>query len=94
MDTNVDFEKPATISEADVYWYDDTGTGQVRPPKTWRILYQDGDTWKPVETAESYGVAKDRYNKITFKPVTTNALRLEVTLQPEWSAGIQEWKVR
>jgi uncharacterized protein len=88
------FEKPATVSEADVYWYDDTGTGQVRPPKTWRILYQDGDTWKPVETAESYGVEKDRYNKINFKPVTTNALRLEVTLQPEWSAGIQEWKVR
>jgi hypothetical protein len=26
--------------------------------------------------------------------VTTTGLRLEVVLQPEWSAGIQEWKVR
>ena len=28
------------------------------------------------------------------KPVTTSGLRLEVVLPPEWSAGIQEWKVR
>jgi len=27
-------------------------------------------------------------------PVTTSGLRLEVVLQPERSAGIQEWKVR
>jgi uncharacterized protein len=47
-----------------------------------------------VETSEVYGVEKNRYNKITFKPITTNALRLEVTLQTEWSAGIQEWKVK
>jgi len=26
--------------------------------------------------------------------VTTSALRLEVALQPQWSAGIQEWKVK
>lgn len=88
------FEKPAMVSEAEVYWYDDTGTGQVRPPKAWRILYKDGDEWKPVETSDTYGVEKDRYNRVTFKPVTTTALRLEVTLQAEWSAGIQEWKVK
>ena len=29
------------------------------------------------------------------KPVpSTSELRLEVTLPPQWSAGIQEWKVR
>ena len=43
---------------------------------------------------EPYGVEKDRYNRVTFTPVTTSGLRLEVTMQPEWSAGIQEWKVR
>ena len=31
---------------------------------------------------------------VAVEPVTTSALRLEVTLTPEWSAGIQEWKVR
>ena len=87
-------EKSSTVSETEVYWFDDTGTGQCRVPKAWRILYKEGDEWKPVAMSESYGVEKDRYNKVTFKPVTTNVLRLEVTLQTEWSAGLQEWKVK
>jgi len=39
-------------------------------------------------------VAKDQYNKVTFAPVTTTGLRLEVTMQQQFSAGIEEWKVR
>jgi len=31
---------------------------------------------------------------VTFTPVTTSGLRLEVTLQPGYSAGIQEWDVK
>ena len=88
------FQNPTLVSETEVYWFDDTGTGQCRVPKAWRVLYKDGEEWKPVETSGSYGVDKDRYNKVMFKPVKTNALRLEVTLQPEWSTGIQEWKVK
>jgi DUF1680 family protein len=86
------FNKTATVSEVELYWFDDTGTGQCRVPKSWRLLYKDGQNWKPVETSETFGVEKDRYNKLTFKPVMTDGLRLEVTLQPDWSAGIQEWK--
>jgi DUF1680 family protein len=86
------FNKTATVSQVELYWFDDTGTGQCRVPKSWRLLYKDGQSWKPVETSETFGVEKDQYNKVTFKPVTTDGLRLEVTLQPEWSAGIQEWK--
>ncbi|HKQ05874.1 MAG TPA: glycoside hydrolase family 127 protein [Blastocatellia bacterium] len=87
------FEKAATVSETAVYWFDDTGEGECRVPAAWRVLYKDGDQWKPVESREPYGVARDRYNRVSFKPVTTTALRLEVTLQPSWSAGIHEWKV-
>jgi hypothetical protein len=87
------FEKPATVSKAQVYWFDDTGTGECRVPASWRVLYRDGQEWKPVETTERYPVAKDRFNDISFKPVTTTGLRLEVTLQSGWSAGIQGWKV-
>ncbi len=88
------FAKPATVSQADVYWFDDTGQGGVRVPKSWRLLYKDGEQWKPVETTGEYGVAKDRYNTVRFKPVTTSVLRLELTMQPEVSAGVQEWKVK
>jgi hypothetical protein len=35
-----------------------------------------------------------RYNRVAFAPVTTPALRLEITMQPKWSAGLQEWKVK
>jgi uncharacterized protein len=88
-----DFEKPSSVSATEVYWLDDTGHGDVRVPASWRILYKDGADWKPVEAAGPAGTALDRYNKLTFKPVTTPALRLEVTAQPQWSAGLLEWKV-
>ncbi len=88
------FGKTATVSQCEVYWFDDTGRGEVRAPASWRILYKVGDEWRPVENIEPYGVDKDRYNRTAFKPVTTSALRLEVTMQQNWSAGIQEWKVK
>jgi DUF1680 family protein len=88
------FAKPITVSEAQVYWFDDTGRGEVRVPRGWRLLYRDGDTWKPVDALGDYGVAKDQYNIIAFRSVTTTGLRLEVTMQPQWSAGVQEWKVK
>ncbi len=88
------FEKPSRVSEVEVYWLDDTGSGECRVPAAWRVLYKDGEEWKPVETPGPYGVEKDRYNKVVFKPVTTSGLRLEVVLPPQWSAGIQEWKVQ
>ena len=66
----------------------------MRVPASWKLLYKDGEQWKPVETADGFGVTKDAWNKITFKPVTTSALRLEVVMQPGVSAGLQEWKVK
>jgi DUF1680 family protein len=88
------FEKPALVSESELYWFDDTGRGEVRVPASWRILYKDGNEWKPVDNRGAYGVEKDRFNKVSFQPVTTTGLRLEVTMQPNWSAGIQEWSVK
>jgi len=88
------FEKATSVSEVEVYWFDDTGHGECRVPRSWRVLYKDGDQWKPVENLSGYGAEKDRYNKVSFKPVTTSGLRLEVSSQQNWSSGIQEWKVK
>ncbi|HWI58407.1 MAG TPA: beta-L-arabinofuranosidase domain-containing protein, partial [Bacillota bacterium] len=87
-----DFDKPRTVSSAAVYWYDDTGAGSCRVPQSWRLLYKEGDAWKPVAAA-AFGTARDAYNQVTFKPIQTTALRIEVKLQPEFSGGILEWKV-
>jgi uncharacterized protein len=88
------FDKPVTVSESQLYWFDDTGRGGVRVPAKWRLLYKDGDTWKPVETAEQWGVEKNRYNSVKFKPVTTGGFRLEVDFQEGFSAGVQRWRVK
>ncbi len=88
------FAKPTSVSETQVYWFDDTGRGGVRVPKSWRLLYRDGTEWKPVVGTTEFGVAKDAYNTVRFTPVTTTALRIELAMQPNVSAGVQEWKVK
>ena len=88
------FRQPSTISRIELYWFDDTGRGQVRVPASWRVLYRDGDAWKPLATRDEYGVARDRFNVVTVAPTMTTGLRLEVTMQPGFSAGIQEWRVK
>ena len=88
------FAKPATVSEAEVYWFDDTGRGGVRVPASWRLLYKSGNEWKPVTATSPFGVARDAWNKLMFTPVTTSALRIELSMQQGFSAGLQEWKVK
>ena len=86
--------KPATVSRAEVYWFDDTGHGGVRVPASWKLLYKEGDQWKPVEAISAYTRERNQYNRVTFKPVTTTGLRLELQAQPNVSQGVQEWKVK
>lgn len=88
------FPKATSVSEVQLYWFDDTGRGEVRVPETWRVLYKDGNAWKPVEAAGPFGAERNKYNVVSFKAVTTTALRIELKMQQNWSAGIQEWKVK
>ncbi len=86
------FEVPMEVTAAEVYWFDDTGKGGCRVPRNWRLLYREGGQWKPVEATSEYGTALDRFNRVTFKPVTTPELRLEAVLQTGFSAGVLEWR--
>ena len=88
-----EFEKPTRVSRAEIYWFDDTGRGQCRLPKSWRLLYRTGDEWKPVSGASAYATEADRYNTVTFDPVETTDLRIEVQLREGFSGGILEWRV-
>ena len=81
------------ISSVDVYWFVEKN-GEVALPASWRVLYLSGSEWKPVEAENDYGLAVDKFNHTTFKPVTTLALKLELTLQKEKSAGISEWRMQ
>lgn len=83
------------ISSVEIYWFDDTGRGQCRVPKAWRLLYRDGDAWKPVVPTGSgrFSTEPHQFNRVTIQPVRADALRLEIDLQPEFSAGVLEWKI-
>jgi len=87
------FDKPVKTSSVQVYWFDDTGSGGCRIPSSWKLLYKDGDRWNQVSNAGNYDVDEDKFNKVIYAPVETTALRLEVQLQPGFSAGILEWLV-
>ena len=68
--------------------------GDTLQPAFVLLRRQVDGTWKPVKAAGAYGAATDTFNKLAFEPVTTDALRLEVQLQPGFSGGILEWRVR
>jgi DUF1680 family protein len=71
-----EFKKPVTISTTEVYFADDRRF--CRLPTSWRLLYKDGDQWKPVAARGAYSVDKDAFNRVGFAPVTTIAVRIEV----------------
>jgi hypothetical protein len=89
-----DFDQAKKVSSVEVYWFDDTGVGQCRIPKSWRLLYRTAAEWKPVLNAVAQSPGKDQWNRMQFDPVDTSALRLEVELQSGFSAGVLEWRVQ
>ncbi len=89
-----EFKKPTQVSSVDVYWLEfDHYDGNYKLPEYWTLYYKDGKKWKEVETSDTYGTERDKYNHLSFKPVTTSGLRIAAKLQPGNSAGIIEWKV-
>ncbi len=90
----IDFQKHEEISQVEIYWFDDTGIGECRIPESWKVLYMDGDKWRPVYTVDPYGVEKDKYNSVVFETVRTGALKIEVKSQRNFAGGIHELKLK
>ena len=88
-----DFDSAYTISKSRVYWYDDKPWGGCDLPASWKLLYKQGNEWLPVENTSAYEIAKDKYNTVEFKPVTTTALRLVIQLPKNDASGVHEWIV-
>ncbi len=90
-----EFSQEATVQSATVYWFDDGPWGGCRVPQSWRILYQDAQgQWQPVSGANAYPTDKGVACTVNFDPVKTRALRLEVVLPDDNSAGLFEWIVK
>jgi hypothetical protein len=89
-----EFARPAEVKDVTVSWFDDTGSGECRLPVSWRVLYMaENGEWRPVSGASEYAIRKSDPVKVTFDPVTTRSLRLEIQLPQNFSAGLYEWEV-
>ena len=90
-----EFPEASTVQSAIVYWYDDGPWGGCRVPQSWRILYQDAQgQWQPVSGADDYPTEKGSACTVNFNPVKTKAMRLEIVLPDDNSAGLFEWIVK
>lgn len=88
------FDAPRRVTATEVFWLDDTPDGDCPVPRSWRLLWRDGGTWREVSSPSGYGVERDVFNRVTFDPVETSALRIEVRSRPGRGSGIIEWDVR
>lgn len=82
--------QPSDVSTVRIYWFQDEGMGECRLPKAWRVLSWQSGAWKPVTTTTDYEIAKDRFCSVSFDPVHTSRIRIEVDLPDRFSTGIHE----
>ena len=86
-----EWDRKHEISSVKVYWFDDSGRGACHLPESWKVLYRNAaGKFKPVKAGTPYSLKKDTFNKVGFNPVKTDAIKIEITLQQKWSAGVQE----
>ena len=88
------WEQPQSLMGCRIFWFDDTGRGACRLPKSARLLWRDGNEWKPVQLEGELPIALDRWCEVRFAPVATTALRLEVDQQEGWASGVLEWRLQ
>lgn len=86
-----EWDKPISTDKIEVYWFDDSRG--VRLPKSYRILYWDGNQFVLVPNAKGLGTEKNKFNVTTFSEITTTKIRLELDSQETFSTGILEWRV-
>ena len=82
------------VTGCEVTWQADPGDPKCQPPQSWKLYAQRGDKWQEVTRPNKYGLDADKPNTVTFEPVETTAMKLEVFCAPGVSAGPCEWKIK
>jgi len=89
------FPEAATVQSSTVYWFDDQPWQGCKVPDSWKLYYKDaGGNWQPVQNPDGYPVMKGAPCTVNFDPVKTTALKLEVVINKDKSAGVFEWSVK
>ena len=88
------FPQATEVSQSTVYWYDDQPWQGCKVPDAWRLYYKDAaGQWREVAGADHYPTAKGEPCTVHFQPVRTTAVKLEVVINKEKSAGLYEWSI-
>jgi hypothetical protein len=86
-----EWDRKHELSGVKVYWFNDTGRGACKIPESWTVSYMNAaGEYELVDNKTSYGIEKNMFNRLGFTPVKTNAIKIEIKLQKQWSAGVQE----
>lgn len=91
-DTWVEYDWPSAVvlTGMDMYYHQNNGNFI---PVNVRVQYKNTDgQWLSASNCKGLGNAVDQYNKTTFDPVQTTALRVTMTPK-QHSVGVIEWKV-
>ncbi len=84
-----EFAKPTALKGTSVYWFDDSGRGGCRLPKSWKMLYKKDGEWH--DLPGPFPVKRDVACAVSFEPMVVEGLRIEIQLQDGWSGGVLEW---
>lgn len=88
------FPVEEVVSSTQVFWVSGAQAGvNFTLPDSWRLLYQQGQEWKEVQTEAPLGKEANAFTTVEFSPVRTAALRIEVRLSRDATTGLAEWRI-
>ncbi len=95
-----EWDAPVTLTASSLYFWGDHTAGSgvgVAPPKSWRLEYRDGNSWKTVRATTPYTSIANIFNRVEFAPVSKRCLRavFDASTDGKTYAAIaaQEWQV-
>ncbi|HJA34313.1 MAG TPA: FIVAR domain-containing protein [Candidatus Mediterraneibacter merdigallinarum] len=83
------WNKPVTIYQSNAYYYTD---GNFVPREVWYEYLDENGEWMPIQKVEGCGNELDQYNVTTFNPVTTTAIRMNMSPLTQ-GCGVIEWQI-
>ena len=90
-----EFPQTTTVSTSTVYWFDDQPWGGCKVPDSWKIYYRNSaGEWVEVEALGAYPREKGIASEVSFKPVSTDAVKIEIVQPEEYSCGLFEWDIK
>jgi len=83
-----------TVRSVEVHWYVVPENPRSGLPTDWKVYARQDGRWVEVQATGAYPINEGEPSRITFEPVETSAMRLEIVAEPGVSAGPRDWSIR